>query len=808
MEDRYEIRGKIGQGGLGSVYRGFDTRMNREVAIKRISRNGADCELEEESFRQLLKEAGTLASLQHPNIVTVYDVGADEDGPYVIMELISGKTIDELIEKAPLTWLDFRELAMQTQEALIAAHELDFVHSDIKPSNLMLSWLPSGKFQVKILDFGLATLVKSQNPEDLAAMEAVFGSIHFMPPEQFERKPLDFRSDIYSLGCVYYHSLTGTHPYDGKTGEDVMASHLNHAVTPIQEIRSDIPLWVCDWVMWQINRRPEDRPESVRESLSVFLQNDKNPNPTMSLGTAQAASAPKRPRLIIPGSQGGDLATYPAPTSTAVPLDTTPPSTKPLQPTPPATGPIVTALQTKPSPDPVDSSSVPKTKTAPQPLTPPEGSKPSVHTSSLESSPPPTSAMEPAASQADPGTEIQVPLRQASAVRQPIQVHTEKVVSHLPLPAKKTQGLSNSAKTTLAAVLAILVILLAWFIIDRMGQNADTKLYNEMVALAAKDDVKEVPVNSHKLEILLNSAAAVGQVEGRATVYTALVKAKATDNTDVEARITQFATRKEMLPAVRIALIRDVLRYRKNPAVVAPLIAYAKSTDQNDGAVAAVESIRFMAAEEHIDALIELLRNSKNETFRRATEETITAILRKSPRRQDLANHFAPIYQASEDDAIRHAMLRLCGACGGQKALEVVKGALAGSEVKDKLSAVAALGQWPDESAFAVLADSLAVATDARLREKTLDALIEVVNDGETQPQPTERQEQWSRIRSLAKGRAEQQKVVRGLVSNFTDDWAFKMVEDFSKSEDDLVADLAYKGIDYMKNRKANKGDK
>jgi serine/threonine protein kinase len=203
------------------------------------------------------------------------------------MELISGKTLDELIEKAPLTWPDFRELAMQTQEALIAAQELDLIHSDIKPSNLMLTWLPSGKFQVKIVDFGLATLTQSQSREELEGVEAVFGSIFFMAPEQFERVPLDARSDLYSMGCVYYQALAGVYPFDGKSGQEVMQSHLNHNVRPLQELRSDIPLWVCDWVMWHINRLPQDRPESARESLSVFLQNDKNPNPTMSLGTAQ-----------------------------------------------------------------------------------------------------------------------------------------------------------------------------------------------------------------------------------------------------------------------------------------------------------------------------------------------------------------------------------------------------------------------------------------------------------------------------------------------------------------------------------------
>ncbi|MFZ9938139.1 MAG: serine/threonine-protein kinase, partial [Luteolibacter sp.] len=183
MEERYEIRGKIGQGGLGSVYRGYDTRMNREVAIKRIPANSTDPGLLEESTRQLMKEAGALAALQHPNIVTVYDVGKDDEGPYVVMELISGSTLEEHIERAPLTWPDFRELALQTQEALIAAQELDLIHSDIKPSNLMLTWLPSGKFQIKIVDFGLATLTQSQSREEMEELEAVFGSIFFMAPE-------------------------------------------------------------------------------------------------------------------------------------------------------------------------------------------------------------------------------------------------------------------------------------------------------------------------------------------------------------------------------------------------------------------------------------------------------------------------------------------------------------------------------------------------------------------------------------------------------------------------------------------------
>lgn len=159
---------------------------------------------------------------------------------------------------------------MQTQEALIAAQELDIIHSDLKPSNIILTWLPSKKFQVKIVDFGLTSLTRSQSNEEIAAHD--FGSILFMPPEQIEHQPLDARSDLYSLGCVYYYALTGHYPFTGTSSAEVMTAHLQHIVTPIQELRAGVPLWLCEWVMWLINRHPQDRPESAREALTFFMK--------------------------------------------------------------------------------------------------------------------------------------------------------------------------------------------------------------------------------------------------------------------------------------------------------------------------------------------------------------------------------------------------------------------------------------------------------------------------------------------------------------------------------------------------------
>ncbi|MBT8045031.1 MAG: serine/threonine protein kinase, partial [Verrucomicrobiae bacterium] len=256
-DERYEIRGKIGQGGVGAVYQAFDTQLNREVAIKRVLAEGG-YEDQEEATKHLLKEATALSSVQHPHIVTVYDAGIDADGPYVVMELIDGRTLDEMVERGTLTWNDLREVALQSQEALIAAQDLDLVHRDLKPSNVMVCWLPSGKFQVKIVDFGLAKFSATPSLQTIDHGDAVFGSIFFMAPEQFERTPLDKRTDMYALGCLYYYALTGEYPFTGETAAEVMASHLQHHVKPLSELRPDIPQWGADWIMWHIERHMDE----------------------------------------------------------------------------------------------------------------------------------------------------------------------------------------------------------------------------------------------------------------------------------------------------------------------------------------------------------------------------------------------------------------------------------------------------------------------------------------------------------------------------------------------------------------------
>ncbi|MES2439370.1 MAG: protein kinase [Verrucomicrobiota bacterium] len=617
MEERYEIRGKIGQGGLGAVYKGYDTRMNREVAIKRISVTSDDPALQEESTRQLIKEAGALASLQHPHIVTIYDVGSDEDGPYVVMELINGKTLDELIERAPLTWPDFRELAIQTLEALIAAQELDLIHSDIKPSNLMLTWLPSGKFQMKIVDFGLATLTQSQTKEELEELEAVFGSIFFMAPEQFERVPIDARTDIYAMGCVYYQALTCTYPFRGETGNEVMIAHLHHTVIPIQDLRQGIPKWACDWIMWMLNRMPDDRPASAREALQVFLQNDKNPSPTVSLGRA-APVTPVGPRPRMSGQAGPATPSRPILDPRMAPPGYVPPAPEP-----------------EPIPEP------PLTTTAPQPLLPPEGSKPSIHTGPHdipEVVSTPTVALNP--------TGRLMP--------------TRTVI----IPQKKKSGMG--LKIVGAAVLGIVIVVLGLLLRKRIDESKVEQRYSILVRDAAKPEVAELPVSGAEFAQFLKDAADADTDAKRQAFFQAIHKAKPNDGSDFDTAASDFIAKTvQILPEVREQMIRQVLAKRVTAAMVPALTEFARSTNDAKSATAILEITRSLADDGQFDAYLSIARYHKNADFRKAAEESAIAVLKKSKGRGKLLGNVAGAVVEETDPKIRESMLRIQSAGSG-----------------------------------------------------------------------------------------------------------------------------------------------
>lgn len=269
MSERYQVRGRIGRGGMSAVYRAYDTVMGREVAMKRLLPI-EETNLNEAAGEALAREAAALARFSHPNVVTVFAFEEDGDGPYVVMELVEGEDLHTIMKSGALSWEDFRDVAGQCLEPLVAASELNLLHRDIKPGNLMLTATASGRFLVKVLDFGLSKFSQQPSLQTLDQRGSFLGSIDFIAPEQLELRPLDQRTDLYSLGCVFYYMLTQESPFTGSNPAETSMNHLRHRCTPIGERRADLPPLVADWIMRLISRDPEHRPADAREALTQY----------------------------------------------------------------------------------------------------------------------------------------------------------------------------------------------------------------------------------------------------------------------------------------------------------------------------------------------------------------------------------------------------------------------------------------------------------------------------------------------------------------------------------------------------------
>lgn len=268
-QNRYEIMEKIGSGGYSTVYKCLDTHLNRILALKRLHNTISSGD---SLARQMWAEAMMLAEVHHPNIVTVFDAGIDERGPYVVTEWLDGDDLLRMVERRPFDRVGFEDCVCQTMEALVAAHHVHLLHRDLKPQNIIAVRMPSGNLHYKVLDFGLSTFIwKSIKPAD-ENNYSIYGSINYVPPEQLLRESTDERTDLYAMGCIYYYLLAGRHAYEGDTADEIAAAHLHHWVRPLYEVRPDIPGPMGQWVMDLMARKPERRPASALAAYDRFLQ--------------------------------------------------------------------------------------------------------------------------------------------------------------------------------------------------------------------------------------------------------------------------------------------------------------------------------------------------------------------------------------------------------------------------------------------------------------------------------------------------------------------------------------------------------
>jgi len=271
VADRFEVQELIGRGGLGDVYRAWDHHLNRAVAVKRVRMRVEGVQSDRKLAEQTWREAMTTACLQHPNIVTIFDYGIDADGAFVIMELIEGETFEVVLDRGPLQFDDFIRFAQQTLEAIVVAHSMGLIHRDLKPSNFMIARSATDSpFHVKILDFGLAKFHSSPQPQSIDHFNSLMGSIHYMAPEQFQRQPIDPRTDLYSLGCIFYEAITGHPAFQGENISDLIDAHLEGHPYEMKQLRRDLSPRLEQWVARFLEKDPEKRPPSAVEALRTL----------------------------------------------------------------------------------------------------------------------------------------------------------------------------------------------------------------------------------------------------------------------------------------------------------------------------------------------------------------------------------------------------------------------------------------------------------------------------------------------------------------------------------------------------------
>jgi TolB-like protein/Tfp pilus assembly protein PilF len=294
----YEIVSPLGAGGMGEVYRARDPRLERDVAIKILpDRVAADAE----ALARFQREAKAVAALAHPNILAVYDVGAERGVTYLVMELLEGQTLRERIRRTRAPWRKAVEQAIGIADGLTAAHAKGIVHRDLKPDNIFIT--TSGV--VKILDFGLAEAAKRVTPRPVptpdgttltrdATPSPAAGTLGYMSPEQIRGEAVDARSDIFAFGCVLYEVLTGRRTFAGETAADTMSATLKDYPPAPTATGADIPPELERIVMRCLEKDPQDRFFSAHD-LAIALR-----DVLADSGRYQPAKATSRRRWIAP----------------------------------------------------------------------------------------------------------------------------------------------------------------------------------------------------------------------------------------------------------------------------------------------------------------------------------------------------------------------------------------------------------------------------------------------------------------------------------------------------------------------------
>lgn len=313
LDGRYKLIKCIGRGGMGVVYLARQSALGRDVVVKLLPPDFAD---DADALARFRREARGMSKLQHPHIVSIYDFGIEAGQAYIVMEYVAGVTLRRFVrgfgETPGMEFETFGNIALQLLEGLGAAHAMGLVHRDIKPSNIMLTERGSAKNYVKILDFGLAKLIKGA--QDITREQGLVGSVGYLSPEQILGHDSDERVDIYALGVLFYYMLAGEKPFVGEKDVAVLYKHVHHAPELLENRvapEQNIPASVIALIHRMLSKSPEDRPLNAGALLREFsdcVEGTSIQSPHVS-GEFRAVSRPIDRGGLGPDDPSSELAT-------------------------------------------------------------------------------------------------------------------------------------------------------------------------------------------------------------------------------------------------------------------------------------------------------------------------------------------------------------------------------------------------------------------------------------------------------------------------------------------------------------------
>jgi eukaryotic-like serine/threonine-protein kinase len=253
----YDLYRFLGEGAMGRVYQARDPDLDRDVAVKILRE---DLNATPKMWTLLENEAKAAAAITHNNVIHIYTMGKVLGRPYIVMELADYASLDDLMEEGPIDEAMAIQIAIDVMKGLQAAYQHELIHGDIKPANILITQ----KGRAKVADFGLARFMKKGQEVER------WGTPYYIAPEKSEQISEDFRSDIYSLGATLFHALTGRAPFEGNTGEELIAKSLKQSTPRIQKIRSELSPEISELVFQMLQKEPDDRFWSYDQAITCF----------------------------------------------------------------------------------------------------------------------------------------------------------------------------------------------------------------------------------------------------------------------------------------------------------------------------------------------------------------------------------------------------------------------------------------------------------------------------------------------------------------------------------------------------------